>query len=192
MTSAGIARHLSNRQRPAPHRYSSSPIDSPPQPPRLVHKSHVALWTPATLPCSLGRVKQSINRFHFCKTILTAAHGWIATGDTEPWPTVKYSRGCFWYYRGSAMGGWWSPTGDSPSFDVQQKDREWYVLSYDTTIRATALIDARDFVHGNCQSRKRDGLGHRHTHPEVPRPPPNYDGNQFMKRAVPRMPPPAP
>jgi hypothetical protein len=93
------------------------------------------------------------------------------------------------------MGGVSHLTGDSPSFDVQQKDREWYVLSYDTTIGGrTALIDARDF---SCMATARaENATVSAIATRIRKPPPASElcamAIEFMKRAVPRMPPPAP
>ncbi|MFZ2242569.1 MAG: DUF3558 family protein [Gordonia amarae] len=118
-----------------------------------------------------------------------------ATAQDVALANYQTARGCVWLYHGQTMGRVSHFTGDKPTFNEQRKNRESYILSYDTMIEGRqALVDAR---HSMCTiTVESEDAPVSTLVTRTWRPPPIAElcaqAIAFTKLTIPKMPPPAP
>ncbi|MCB1295305.1 MAG: DUF3558 family protein [Gordonia sp.] len=105
------------------------------------------------------------------------------------------ARGCIWYFHGGPDAGLLShATGNRPTFEQDMKDRGWYEVSYDISIKGRlVLVDSRDTT--DCMATVKSGkspviVGTSKLFKPIGREAVCQRAIDFMKRVIDRMPPP--
>ncbi len=105
------------------------------------------------------------------------------------------ARGCIWYFHGGPDAGLLShATGNRPTFEQDIKDRSWYEVSYDISIkRRHVLVDSRSATA--CMTTVKSGKSPVFVRASklfkpIGREAVCQRAIDFMKRVIDRMPPP--